>query len=275
MSQTDVVPAQETQESEMTFLEHLEVLRWHIIRSIVSIALFGIVIFLNKEFIFGRVIFGPKYANFPTYKFFCKFFGTLCEPPELLIQTIQVQEKFITHLKVSIIMGIVISFPYIFWEVWQFIKPGLYPKERKAARGMVGICSFLFILGTLFGYYVVTPFALQWLSGYQIGAGEVTSTATTLSSYVNIMTMWTVPAGIIFELPIVMYFLTKVGLVTPKFLKKYRRLAIVVILIVAAIITPPDPTTQFLIGVPLYILYEISIIISQRVTVAQERLDNA
>ena len=273
MSQTDLVPATGTAESEMTFLEHLEVLRWHIIRSILSIALFAIVLFSNKEFVFDRVIFGPKYASFPTYQFFCKYFGTLCEPPDFLIQTIQVQEKFITHLKVSIIMGIVISFPYIFWEVWQFIKPGLYPKERKAAKGMVGICSFLFILGTLFGYYVVTPFALKFLTGYEIST--VTATATTLSSYVNILAMWTVPAGIIFELPIVMYFLTKVGLVTPEFLRKYRRLAIVVILIVAAIITPPDPTTQFLIGVPLYILYEISIMISQRVTVAQERLDNA
>ena len=271
MSETSVVPGKKGPEAEMTFLEHLEVLRWHIIRSIISIALFGIVIFSNKDFVFDRVILGPKYGNFPTYRFFCKFFGTMCEPPDFIIQTIQVQEKFITHLKVSIIMGIVISFPYIFWEVWQFIKPGLYPKEQKAAKGMVGICSGLFILGTLFGYFVVTPFALKFLTGYDIS--NVMTTASTLSSYVGNMAMWTVPAGIIFELPIVIYFLTKVGLVTPKFLKQYRRLAIVIILILAAIITPPDPTTQFLIGVPLYILYEVSIIISQRVIVAQEKED--
>ena len=141
----------------MTFLEHLEVLRWHIIRSIVSIALFAIVIFTNKDFVFDRVILGPKYENFPTYQFFCKFFGTLCGPPDFVIQTISIQEKFLTHLKVSIIMGIVIAFPYIFWEMWQFVKPGLYPREQKAARGIVLVCSGLFILGTLFWIFYHYP----------------------------------------------------------------------------------------------------------------------
>ncbi len=255
----------------MTFLEHLEVLRWHIIRALLSIALFAIVIFTNKDFVFDRVIFGPKFGTFPTYQFFCKFMGSMCEPPNLLVQTIHIQEAFITHLKVSIIGGLVIAFPYIFWEIWQFVKPGLYPKEQKAARGIVFICSFLFLLGVSFGYFVISPFALKFLTGWDIGG--VAATTSTLSSYVSNITMYTVPAGIIFELPIVVYFLTKVGLVTPDFLKKYRRLAVVVILILAAIITPPDPTTQFLIGVPLYILYEASIIISKRVIVAQERED--
>ena len=273
MSKTKIEPAVQSPEAEMTFLEHLEVLRWHIIRSLLSIALFGIVIFINKDFVFDRVILGPKYGSFPTYRFFCNFLGNMCEPPDFLIQTIHIQEKFITHLKVSIIGGVVVAFPYIFWEIWQFVKPGLYPKEQKAARGIVFICSFLFLLGTMFGYYVITPFALKFLSGWEIG--EVTSTASTLSSYVSNITMYTVPAGIVFELPIVVYFLTKVGLVTPAFLKRYRRLAVVIILILAAIITPPDPTTQFLIGVPLYILYEVSILISQRVTVAQEKEDAA
>ncbi len=258
-------------EAEMTFLEHLEVLRWHIIRSIAAIALFGVVIFSNKDFVFDRIILGPKYGNFPTYQFFCKFFGTLCSPPDFVLQTISIQEKFITHLKVSIILGIVIAFPYIFYEVWQFIKPGLYPKEQRAARGIVLICSGLFMLGTLFGYFIITPFALKFLTGWEIS--DVMTTASTLSSYVSNMAMYTVPAGIIFELPIVVYFLTKVGLITPGFLRQYRRMAVVVILVVAAIVTPPDPTTQFLIGVPLYLLYEVSIIISQRVVTAQEKED--
>jgi len=171
-------------------------------------------------------------------------------------------EQFFTHLKVSIWLGIIISFPYIFWEMWRFIKPGLYAKEQKAARGIVFVCSFLFLLGVLFGYYVISPFAITFLAGYSI-ATEVVSSPT-LSSYVNYMTMFTVPTGIIFELPVVVYFLSRIGLVTPEFMKKYRRHAVIVILIFAAIITPPDVITQFLIGIPVFILYEISIHISRR-----------
>ncbi len=156
--------------------------------------------------------------------------------------------------------------------MWRFIKPGLYPKEQDAARGIVLICSLLFITGVSFGYFIISPFALKFLSGYEIA--DTASTAT-LTSYVNNMTMYTVPAGIIFELPIVVFFLSKVGLITPEFMRKYRRMAIVVILVLAAIITPPDPTTQVLIGVPLYLLYEISIIISKRVVASEEAKMNA
>ncbi len=272
MASKSVQPHQPQLESEMSFLEHLEVLRWHLIRSIAAIALFGIVMFLSKDFVFDRIIFGPKFGDFPTYKFFCHFFNTMCEPPLLEIQTIKVEEKFITHLKVSIILGLVVAFPYIFYEVWKFIKPGLYPNEQQAARGIVLICSCLFLIGVCFGYLIISPFALSFLSGYEVA--DTASTAT-LTSYVNNMTMYTVPAGIIFELPIVVYFLSKVGLITPEFMRKYRRMAVVVILVMAAIITPPDPTTQMLIGVPLYILYEVSIVISKRVVASQEAEANA
>ncbi len=254
--------------AEMTFLEHLEELRWHIIRSLASVALFGIVIFTNKEFVFDRIIFGPKWETFPTYKFFCKILNIMCTPPQFMVQAFKVEEKFITHLKVSIILGIIISFPYIFWEVWKFIKPGLYQNERKAARGMVFVCSALFLLGVLFGYYVISPFALNFLTGYELAD---TISTPTLTSYVNNMAMYTVPTGIVFELPVVVYFLTKIGLITPQFLKQYRKMAFVVILVMSAVITPPDVMTQFLIGVPLYILYEISIVISQRVVAQQEK----
>ncbi|MBX2817309.1 MAG: twin-arginine translocase subunit TatC [Saprospiraceae bacterium] len=256
-----------SQAGEMTFLEHLEALRWHLIRSVAAIVLFAVVMFISKEFVFGIVIFGPVEDFFPTYRFFCNLIGRMCEAPELIIQSIQVQEKFITHLKVSILLGIVVAFPYIFWEMWQFIKPGLYPKEQKAARGVVGICSFLFLLGVFFGYYVITPFALHFLTGYDIAgyAYNDVVTTSTLTSFVNNLAMYCMPAGIIFELPVVVYFLTKVGLITSGFLKKYRRLAFVIILVLSAIITPPDVMTQFLIGIPLYILYEISIGISKRV----------
>lgn len=257
---------------EMTFLEHLEALRWHLIRSVLAVILFATVMFLSKEFVFDRVIFGPLYDNFPTYRLFCNAFGIMCEAPEFIIQSIQMQEKFITHLKVSILLGVVVAFPYLFWEMWQFIKPGLYPKEQRAARGVVFVCSMLFLTGVLFGYYVITPFAINFLTSYELN--DIVTTST-LTSYVNNMAMYAVPAGVIFELPIVVYFLTKVGLITPDFLKKYRRLAVVLILVLSAIITPPDVMTQFLIGIPLYILYEISIGISRRVFNKQAIEDDA
>ncbi|NND34741.1 MAG: twin-arginine translocase subunit TatC [Saprospiraceae bacterium] len=254
-------------EAEMTFLEHLEALRWHIIRSLAAIALFGIVMFLSKEFVFDRVIFGPKFNDFPTYKIFCYFINTMCQPPVFEVQTISVEEKFLTHIKVSIILGVVVAFPYVFWEIWSFVKPGLYPKERKAARGIVWICSSLFLTGVLFGYYIITPFALKFLTGYEIAT---TISSPTLSSYVSSIAFYTLPAGFVFELPIVVYFLTKVGLITPEFMRQYRRMAFIIILVLSAIITPPDVLTQFLIGIPIFVLYEISIIISKRVVAAQK-----
>jgi len=257
-----------TGNSEMTFLEHLEHLRWHIIRALVSVVVFAVIVFLSRDFVFDTIIFGPRNENFPTYRFFCNLIDVLCVPPEFTLQAFKVEEKFVTHLKVSIILGIVISFPYIFWELWRFIKPGLYEKEQKVARGVVGVCSALFLTGILFGYYVISPFALTFLTGYELS--DIPSQPT-ITSYVNMMAMFTLPAGITFELPMVIYFLSKVGLVTPEFLRKYRRFAVVIILVLAAIITPPDVITQFLIGIPLYVLYEISIIISKRVVANMEK----
>ena len=184
-------------------------------------------------------------------------------PPALEIIPRQLGEQFYVHLKTSIVMGLICAFPYVFWEIWKFVKPGLYAKEQKYARGIVFICSMLFLIGVLFGYYVVAPFAIKFLGSYTVDPNV--SNSSTLASYAGFLTMATLPVGIIFELPIVVYFLSKVGLITPEFMKKYRKHAIVVILIFAAIITPPDVMTQFLIGVPVYLLYEISIVISKRV----------
>ena len=158
-------------------------------------------------------------------------------------------------------LGIIVSFPYIFWEIWRFVKPGLYSNEKKAARGIVFVCSTLFLLGVLFGYYVISPFAVSFLAGYSISPEVVSSPS--LASYVNNMTMFTVPTGIIFELPVVIYFFSRIGIVTPDIMKKYRRHAVIIILIFAAIITPPDIVTQFLIGLPVFFLYEASIHISR------------
>lgn len=267
---TKALASGEEAEKEMSFLDHLEELRWHIIRSVIAIFVIGIALFLSKDFLFNTVIFGPKNPDFLSYKALYALadliginsaaLGKL--PVEFRLETVDLGENFLTHIKVSFIMGFIIAFPYVFWEVWRFIKPGLYPDERKAVRGIVFVCSFLFFLGVLFGYFVISPFAVNFLAGYQIGDVQ---TAPRLSSFVNYMVMFTAPAGLIFELPIVVYFFARLGLITAATMKTYRRHAVIIILMLAAIITPPDVVTQFLIGIPLFILYEISINIAKRV----------
>ena len=249
---------------EMSFLEHLEALRWHIIRSLGSVFVVGIAAFLAKNFIFDVVLLGPTKSNFLTYRWICGFSERLCFYPEgLEIITRDISEQFLSHIKVSIWLGLIVAFPYIFYEFWKFVKPGLYSNEQKVTKGVVFICSSLFITGVLFGYFVISPFAVTFLSSYSV-SDDILNT-TTLTSLVNSMTMFTIPTGLIFELPIVIYFLAKVGLITAASMKKYRKHAAVVILVLAAIITPPDVITQFLIGFPLYMLFETGIIIAKRV----------
>ncbi len=250
-------------EKEMSFVEHLEELRWHLIRSLIAIMIFGILAFVFRRFVFDYIIFGPRHDDFPTYRFFCMLSDSTCFNPEKFeIKPIQMGEEFFTAIKVAFWMGFIASFPYLFYEFWKFIKPGLYERERKAARGIVLSCSFLFILGISFGYFIIAPFAINFLIGFDVGA--MVSTAPTLSSYVNYMTLFTVPTGILFQLPIFVFFFSIIGLLTPDVMRKYRKHAFIVILIIAAIATPPDVVTQFLVGVPVYILYEASILISAR-----------
>lgn len=252
-----------TTEKEMSFLDHLEELRWHIIRSLIGIIVSASVIFVAKNFVFENIIFAPKNPNFPTYKLFCAISEFTCfGPPDFQLITRQMGEQFFVHIKVSLWLGLVVASPLVFVEIWRFIKPGLYKEEKNAARGLVLICTILFILGVLFGYFVIAPFAITFLASYQVGVDAVNS--PTLASYVNYMTMFTLPTGLVFELPILVYFLARIGLITAEFMKKYRRHALVVILILAAVITPPDVLTQFLIGIPIFILYELSIIIARR-----------
>lgn len=267
--------AEGTQEDEMSFLDHLEQLRWHIIRAVSWVTVFAVVAFLAKDFIFRHIIFAPRYADFFSYHVMCSFAElinmkeVLClTPPDFQVQGVGFGELFVTHLKVAFFLGLIAAFPMVLFEIWKFIKPGLYEKEQKAARGFVFICSILFALGVLFGYYVISPFAITFLAGYQI-QGAVA--APTLESYVNYMVMFTMPVGLVFELPVLVYFFSKIGLVTPDFMRTYRRHAIVLILLVAAIITPPDVVTQFMVGIPLYVLYEISIIVSARVVSRLEK----
>lgn len=271
LDQVDVDRIGENQqliEKEMSFLDHLEELRWHIMRSLGAIAITGILIFVFHKFFFDAVIFGPTQSDFISYRLFCEashglgLGDSMCfEFEDYQLQAIKFAETFITTIKVSFIMGFVFAFPFVFWEVWSFIKPGLYPKEQKAARGIVFVCSVLFILGVLFGYFIIAPFATNFLMNFTLPGVD---NSPTLQSYTGFLVMFTLPTGLVFELPIVVYFLSKVGLVTPQAMRKYRKHSIIGILLLAAVITPPDVITQFLIGIPLFILYEISIFVSAR-----------
>ncbi len=250
-------------EKEMSFLEHLEELRWHIIRSVGVVILLGIAVFLLEDTVVG-VLYAPRYDTFPTYQLICNYFGVFCEVPQFEIIFKDLGERFFTHLKTSVWLGIIFGFPYLFWEFWRFIKPGLYDHEKKAARGIVSVCSFLFFIGVAFGYFIIAPFAISFLAGYEFGTDN-SIVSTTLSSYVSYMTMITLPTGMIFQLPIVAFFLGKAGLISSDMMKKFRRHAVVIIFILAAIITPPDVITQFLIAMPLMGLYQIGIIVVKRI----------
>lgn len=254
----------------MSFIEHLEALRWHIIRSLVAVTLLAIVAFINRHIVFDLIILAPKNADFVSYHAMCWLSNNLSLGDALCIQdldfklqNIDMSGQFLTHMKVSFFAGIIVAFPYIFWEFWRFIQPALYDKERKHARGIVAICSGLFFIGVLFGYYVVTPFSVNFLGNYQVS--EEVFNQINLGSFINLVTMICLASGIIFELPVVSYVLSKIGLLTPQFLRKYRKHAIIAILFVGAVITPPDVTSQVVISIPILVLYEISIWISKRV----------
>jgi sec-independent protein translocase protein TatC len=251
-------------EGEMGFLDHIEELRWHVIRSVAAILIFAILALVFQTWVFENIIFAPKKSDFITYRIFCQISESTCfYPPELQLITRELGEQFFTGLSVCIYLGFICAFPYVFYEFWSFIKPGLYSKEQKVASGLVGVTAGLFVVGVLFGYFIIAPFAITYFGNYNIGTEAINS--PTLSSYVSYLTMFCLPTGIAFELPIVIYFLAKLGIVGPVFLRKYRREAYFVILLVAGIITPPDALTQMLVATPVFFLYEISIHIAKRV----------
>ncbi len=238
------IPMKKNNHQEMSFLDHLEELRWHIVRAVAAILISAIVVFIFKDFFWDEVILAPTKKDFVIYRVFCGFSEKLCFGPnkDLVMFTRDFGEQFMMHMVSSFWIGIIISFPYLLWEIWRFVKPGLYEKEQKAIKGVVFICSMLFFIGVLFGYYIVAPFGISFLSNYEISS--TIQNTVTLGSYVNYLTMFILPLGLVFELPIVVYFLAKVGIVSAPFLKQFRKHAVVVILIIAAIITPPDVVSQ-------------------------------
>ena len=260
---------------EMSFLQHLEALRWHLVRAISSIMVFAVVAFVFKGFIFDTILLGPKHSDFPTYRFLCSLADRFSIPElcigdlEFDLINISMAGQFTTHIVVSIIVGLVCAFPYVVYEVWAFIKPGLYKTERKHARGMVFYTSFLFITGVAFGYYVIAPLSVNFLGNYRVSVDV--RNQIDLNSYFSTISTLVLACGMVFEMPILVYFLTKIGVVTPTFLRTYRKHAVVVVLILSAVITPPDVSSQVLIFFPLMGLYELSIGVSAFVMKKQER----
>jgi len=267
------------EEKDMSFLDHVEELRWHLVRSTVAILSFAIAAFVMKDFIFNTILFAPKNADFITYRFFCKIsklVGTegLCiDDIPFTFQSLAMAEQFSVHVWTSITAGFIVAFPFVIWEFWKFISPGLYDKERKSAISFIIISSFLFFIGVLFGYYLVTPLSVNFLGNYSVS--DVVERNIKIGSYISLVRSSCLASGLIFELPIVMYFLTKMGLITPEFLKKYRKHALVVVLILAAIITPPDIISQVIVGIPIMILYEVSIFISKMVVKREQKKEQA
>jgi sec-independent protein translocase protein TatC len=255
---------------EMSFLDHLEELRWHLIRSTIAVVIIASITLLIPEFIFDTVLLGPKSMDFPTYRFFCKvgtFIGidsNFCaDELPLIIQNREMSGQFSIYIWTAIWAGFIIGFPYILYEMWKFISPGLHQNERKHSRGFILSASLLFFSGALFGYYLVAPLSINFLGTFTVSA-QVTNNID-ISSFVGTVRTSVIACGLIFELPIIVYFLTKVGLVTPAILKKYRKISLVVVLILAAVVTPPDVVSQILVALPILGLYQISIYISKRV----------
>ncbi len=254
----------------MSFLDHLEALRWHLVRSVSAIMAGGVLAFIFKDFVFDRVIFGPKNPDFITYRAFCKLSQMLGMGDSYCIKEMPIQiintdmgGQFSTHIWVSFITGIIVAFPYIVFEIYRFVKPALYDNERRYANVGIFYTSLLFLLGVGFGYFVIAPLSINFLANYSV-SGEV-GNFINLSSFISTVTMVTIACGVLFELPIFIYFLSKIGLVTPASLKKYRKHSMVGILIAAAIITPPDIVSQIIVAIPLGLLYELGILISKGV----------
>jgi len=263
----DQVEEEEEKEGgEMSFLDHLEELRWHLLRSLTAIVVFAIAAFVAKSFVFGVVILGPSRTDFWTYRMMCEASEALnikaicVDELNFKIQSRKVGGQFFMHISSSIIIGFIMAFPYAFWEIWQFVKPGLYSRERRNARGATFFVSILFTIGVLFGYYILAPFSINFLSSYQLDPSIVNE--FDIISYISTLSTLVLACAILFQLPVVVYFFASAGLLTPDLMRKYRRHAIVVILFLSAVLTPPDLISQLLISLPLGALYEMSIYIA-------------
>lgn len=264
------------QQKELTFLEHLEALRWTLMRSAAAVLVGMVLAFVYKDVVFDTVILAPQRTDFLTYRAFCRLALTLgldesycMDGTGFTLMNTTMAGQFLMHLSVSMVVGIILAMPYLLFEIWRFVKPGLKPGERRSLRGVVLYASLLFFSGVLFGYYMLAPLSIQFLGTYTVSASV--PNLVDLKSYIGTITALTLWTGVLFELPMVVYFLARTGLVGPAFLRTYRRHAYVAILIIAAVITPPDVTSQIIVSIPLAALYEGSIWIAARSERVRER----
>ncbi|PQJ74563.1 twin-arginine translocase subunit TatC [Polaribacter gangjinensis] len=265
------------QQKEMSFLGHLEELRWHLVRSAAVVIILAVVFFVYSEQVYDYFLLAHIQPDFITYQVFCDFFNFFGMDSDFChvtfsdkkLQSIEVTSQLMNSLWSSIILGIIVAFPYLLWEIWRFVAPGLTDQEIKHSRGFIFIASLLFFIGVLFSFYVIAPISIHFLYNFQISDNIVNS--FTLQSHISLVTNLLIGVSVIFELPVVIYFLTKIGLLTPQFLRKYRKHSLVLVLIVAAIITPPDIASQIIVTIPIMILYEVGILVSQRVIKNQEK----
>jgi sec-independent protein translocase protein TatC len=262
--------------NNMSFLDHVEELRWSLIRSIAGILIGALIAAFFTDFIFDVIIFGPKRGTFITYEFFCDFgnyFGIVSDfcnvDFNFKVQSREMSDEFSTHIWTSILVGFVAAFPWVLYQVWKFIAPGLKSTEKRYSSGFIIVCSLLFFIGVVFGYFVIAPLSVHFMMTYNLSP-EI-ATEPSLSSYIGYIRASILASGLLFELPVIIYFLTKVGLATPAGLRKNRKYALVIVLIVAAVITPPDVASQIIVAIPVLILYEVSIFISTFVLYRQRR----
>lgn len=269
-NQDENEPESELKGSEMSLIDHLEELRWHLIRATIAVGILMVIAFFNIKFIFENVLIAPAKTNFWTYRQLCALGEYLGTKDALCIQKISFElqsrtmtGQFMMSITASAMIGLIIGFPYVFWEIWRFVKPALYKKEQKVASGAVFWVSLLFIFGVVFGYYIVTPLSINFLANYQIA--DSIKNQFDIVSYLSTVITLVMGCAFLFQLPILVYFLAKIGVITASFMRRYRRHAIVVILILAGVITPPDVFSQIIVSLPLWILYEIGINIAANV----------
>jgi sec-independent protein translocase protein TatC len=256
--------------NEMTFIDHLDELRKHLFRSVIAIVIGAIVVWIFNNIIIKNILMGPIHSDFITYRYLCllgKYLGmkdSLClSAMHVKMQSNAVAAQFNVFLDVVIIGGFVIAFPYVFWQFWKFVKPALKENELKGTRGVIFWVSLLFFIGVLFGYFIVVPYTINFFANFTLD--DSIENFWTIASYFNTMVPLILGSGLAFQLPLVLYFLAKIGVVSVDFLRKYRRHSILVIVVVVSLITPPDMLSTIICSIPLIILYEISILLCARV----------
>lgn len=266
------------EKAEMSFIDHLEELRWHIMRSVIALLIGIVIVFLNIDFFFEGIVMGPTHSDFVTYRALCDISHrvglgeSMClDKIDIKLISTQMSSQFMMSFTIAMVGGLILVFPYIFWEFWRFTKPALTDNEQKKTRGVIFWVSLLFFTGVAFGYYLIAPYTVNFFASYTLSS-QIANTFT-VDDYIDNIVSLVLGTGIVFQLPLVVFFLSKIGVLTPKFLKANRKYAFVIILVIAAVITPPDVVSQMIVTAPLLLLYEISIWVSGKAIKDMEKTE--